>query len=118
MFNDLFKVLRKHSRKGNSSIVRLTATWRRLLTPKDITRDDCQAQLFELIVQLNCNKILGRLGSTRFQRPTHIMVAREPLSTRLQQLYHNHVQASLSSQNHRDVDRLDGQIGSFEAAFR
>ena len=28
-------------------------------------------------MQLNCNKILGRLGSTGFQRPTHITVTRD-----------------------------------------
>jgi hypothetical protein len=33
-------------------------------------------------------------------------------------LYRNHVQASLSSRNRPDVDRLDGQIGRFEAAFK
>lgn len=69
-------------------------------------------------MQLNCNKILGRLGSTKFQRPRHITKTREPLPTRLRQLYRNHIQASVSSRNHPDVDRLDGQIGSFEAAFR
>lgn len=89
-----------------------------MLTPEDITRDDCQAQLFEFIVQLNCNKILGRLESTKFQRPTHIAKIRNPLPTRLRQLYRKHIQSSLSRHNRLDVDSLSGQIRSFEVAFR
>jgi hypothetical protein len=89
-----------------------------LLISKDIARDDCQAQLFELIVQLNCNKILGRLESTKFQRPTHNTKIREPLPTRLRKFYRNHIQSSLSERNRLDVESLNRQIGNFEVAFR
>ena len=73
--------------------------------------------MFDIIVQLNCNKILGRLGSTRFHRPAHLIKTREPLSARLRQLYLTTVQASSFRRNSEDVDRFDHQISSFEASF-
>ncbi|KAK1047837.1 hypothetical protein LTR74_017675, partial [Friedmanniomyces endolithicus] len=98
-FDEMFELLRKHARK-------------------DITRDACQKQLFELIVQLSCNKILGRLGSTRFRRPMHLDKTRGPLPTRLRQLYSKNIRASFPRRNCQDLNRPDRQIGSFEAALQ
>jgi OTT_1508-like deaminase len=69
-------------------------------------------------VQLNGNRILGRLGSTRFQAPKHLRKVRKPLPIRLRQLFRKNIRASSPDWIRQDVERLDNQIGSFEAAFQ
>ena len=97
--------------------LQLTAIWCTLLTFQDITRDCCQEQLFETIVQLNRNKILGRLGSARFQCPMRLTKTREPLPARLRHLFRNNIRISRPFRNRQDFDGLDSQITSFEAVF-
>jgi hypothetical protein len=89
----------------------------RMLTLEVITRDDCNSQIFKLIVELNCNKILGRLGSSLFRAPTHLRKLLEPLPVRLQQVYRQYVPARLSSAKRMEADRLIAELASFEAAF-
>ena len=117
-FDDLFEVLRKHARKGETSMWCLLVVWRRLLTREDVTREACQAQLLELFIQLNCNKILGRLGSTKFRRPRHLPKNWKPLPARFRKIFDTDVGLRCSNQNRTELDRLDDQIKGFEAAFK
>ncbi|KAI9714897.1 MAG: hypothetical protein M1820_000186 [Bogoriella megaspora] len=100
-FDDLFGLLREHARK-------------------DMTRDKCQEKLFELIVRLNSYKIMGRLESTKFQPPLYLARSWEPipLPARLRRLFRENCSAPISGRNRVDFDRLDDEIGRFEAAFR
>ena len=88
-----------------------------LLTRQDITRECCQEQLFQLILRLNRNKILGRLGSTKFSPPTHLVKSPDPLPTRVQNLVRNSIKARTTRRD-REIERLYGQIDSFQATFR
>lgn len=83
----------------------------------EINRASCENQLFDEIVELNCNKILGRLGSSRFKRPAHLIKSREPLSTRLRHLLHRLNQAAPGVPRCEDLDSLNEQINNFEASF-
>lgn len=74
-------------------------------------------QIHDLIVALNCNRILGRLGSTLFQAPTHLNKPREPLPIRLRGLFRANTQ-SAPGRRSPDLARLDSQICGFERAFQ
>ncbi|KAF1985545.1 hypothetical protein K402DRAFT_103643 [Aulographum hederae CBS 113979] len=84
---------------------------------KEISKEECQTQLLGLIVQLNCNKILYRLGSAKYRRAQHCPFHRDPLPQRLRGLYRDNIQAVTKLRDRSDADKLDSQIGSFEAVF-
>lgn len=48
----------------------------------EITRDQCAEAILDIVVELNRNRILGRLASKHFKRPVHEKL-REPLPLRL-----------------------------------
>jgi hypothetical protein len=75
-------------------------------------------QLFDIIVKLNSNKILGRLGSKKFQRPAYMTKIREPLTTRLRHMIHTLNQTSSVIRGGQDLVSLKNQIHDFEASFR
>jgi hypothetical protein len=117
-FDQIFAVLRSHARKGGAShttkIMPFHTTHPSLT---ETTQASCEQQLFDEIVKLNCNKILGRLGSKRFKRPPHLIKNREPLTIRLRHLIHRLNQASPATSGGKDLDSLSDQICSFEASF-
>ncbi|OAL44806.1 hypothetical protein IQ07DRAFT_238069 [Pyrenochaeta sp. DS3sAY3a] len=66
---------------------------------KKLSREYCAATIFDLVVELNTNKLLGRLRSARFRRPPHERGnPRSPLTLRLKQ----HIQSMASRHQHLD----------------
>ncbi|KAK5174356.1 uncharacterized protein LTR77_001436 [Saxophila tyrrhenica] len=97
-FDEVFALLRRRAKKG-------------------IAREDCQKQLFRVIVHLNRNRLLGRLGSARFKKPSHLQKDYGPLPARLRRLFATSTQRSFAPHHRTDINRLDGQISGLEAAF-
>lgn len=69
-------------------------------------------------MQLNCNRILGRLASARFKPPQHIHKVRDPLPERFRRLYLRHAQKPLTGRYLQDDAKLMHQIEGFETAFQ
>lgn len=74
-------------------------------------------QLFDIIVNLNFNKILGRLGSKKFQRPAYMTKIREPLTTRLRHMIHTLNQTPPTIPDRQDLALLKNQIHDFGTSF-
>lgn len=54
----------------------------------ELSRDSCASQILRLVVALNHNRIYGRLGSSKYSRPSyHRGSAKEPLAEDLLKLY-------------------------------
>lgn len=68
-------------------------------------------------MQLNRNKILGRLESAKFVRPKHVGKIRGPLPTGLRKVLQNNIEAALQRKARQEAADLDRDISSFEAAF-
>lgn len=116
-FDQLFAVLRNHARKGIFSSqpeIPLHATYSLCV---EIGRRSCMDQLFDIIVNLNFNKILGRLGSKMFQRPAYMTKIREPLTTRLRHMIHTLHQTPSTIPARQDLALLENQIHDFETSF-
>ncbi|KAM0721507.1 hypothetical protein Q7P37_002431 [Cladosporium fusiforme] len=98
-FDRLFETLRAHARK-------------------EISQSVCQEELFEQIVRLNRNKILGRLGSELFEPPPHLPSTwrPRPLPIRLRSLLREVQQAS-EYRKVQEIETLDDQNSNFEEAF-
>ncbi|GIZ49936.1 hypothetical protein CKM354_001295200 [Cercospora kikuchii] len=84
---------------------------------RDISRQSCQTPLFDLICRLNCNRILGRLGSARFQPPGHLSSIRRPLHAALRNLFGKSGAKYARQHTTSDVEELNNEIAGFEVAF-
>lgn len=70
-----------------------------------------------MICRLNCNRILGRLGSARFQPPRHLNSIRRPLHAELRNLFGKSGAKYARQHTTSDVEELNNEIAGFEAAF-
>lgn len=88
-----------------------------LTLDQEINKTDCQEQLFEIIVQLNCNRILGRLGCSKFRPPAHLTKSRDALSRRLRNMLDNNFPSSQLGWKHPQIQKLQNDLSTFETAY-
>ncbi|KAF2210296.1 hypothetical protein CERZMDRAFT_45675, partial [Cercospora zeae-maydis SCOH1-5] len=100
-------------RRSFDGIMELLASYAK----RGISRQTCQVQLFDIIVRLNSNRILGRLGSARFQAPPHMNSRRGPLSAQLRKFIGKNRGKNPRKHRLSDLEKLDSDIAGFEAAF-
>ena len=73
--------------------------------------------MFDLIVQLNYNRILGRLGSLHFQRGKS-RTKNVKLAHRLRELFNMYLKVGGSKTTNSNIDLLDRQLRGFEQSFK
>jgi hypothetical protein len=84
----------------------------------EISREQCAEAVFTIVVNLNRNRILGRLASKHFQRPPYDRgLPRNALTIRLKEYIRSRVSAQRSSLTSTDVTTLSAQIDSFHSSF-
>ncbi|KAF2869865.1 hypothetical protein BDV95DRAFT_89616 [Massariosphaeria phaeospora] len=82
---------------------------------KEISLGPCAEQIFDIVVKLNRNKVLGRLASSHFRPRKHIKgPPREPLPARLSRLMVPFTKKS-TSENENFLHQLDALHAAFLA---
>jgi hypothetical protein len=110
---ELLDVLRNCATKGNTLPASFLGT---VLTCVELSRDQCSERSFHIIVNLNKNRILGRLESTHFQRPIHDRGSpRNALSVRLKELLTRAIVRTPIRKTH--LATLSHEVDAFHESF-
>jgi hypothetical protein len=84
----------------------------------ELSRDQCSEDVFDAVIQLNRNKILGRLASGHFQRPWYERgPPRDPLTIRLKNHISSHCSILRSPQALKNLDLLSREADEFQLSF-
>ena len=80
----------------------------------DLSRDQCLHEIFDTVVKLNKNRILGRLASKFFKRPYYERGSRRlPLTSR----FKDRIMSHQPNQSRRDFETLCAEIETFHTSF-
>jgi hypothetical protein len=89
-----------------------------ILYAAELSREQCAEEVFDTVIKLNNNRILGRLASRLFQRPLYDRgPPRSPLTVRLKGYIASRSSTQRTSQTSADVGTLSAQINAFHASF-
>lgn len=115
-FNALISILQQNSRKGKV-LARVSPSYVMTIA-QEFSRQVCQERLFKLITQMNFNRVLGRLRSKWFRRPSHIYGAFDPLPLHIKKFYQKNSIRSASRPQSYGVDPVLDDIIRFEESFK
>ena len=84
-----------------------------------MTRQDCTQKIFDTVVRLNCNRILGRLSSKHFSPPAYIRaVTQEPPSQQLVRIAQRLIAPNQKAGFVKDLDAFRSEVRMLHESFQ
>lgn len=86
---------------------------------KGITRQNCTQKIFDTVIRLNCNRILGRLSSKHFSPPAYLRaVTRDPTSQQLVTVAQRLTASKKKSGLVEDLDAFRSDVRMLHESFQ